>query len=155
MKKWPPIWVITIIFFYGLRDFVTGCLLPLATKRDYLKRRLLLVTPWRPLSQVYFDTDEFKPPTSQLSSRDKKGGEKVAKKARRVLDMTELRQRPIAARLHDRPCDPSTPISASCAAMSDPWQPKILVVERICRILFTECRRRNPNQIYCSVNTKI
>ena len=155
MKKWPPIWVITIIFFYGLRDFVTGCLLPLATKRDYLKRRLLLVTPWRPLSQVYFDTDEFKPPTSQLSSRDKKGGEKVAKKARRVLDMTELRQRPIAARLHDRPCDPSTPISASCAAMSDPWQPKILVVERICRILCTECRRRNPNQIYCSVNTKI
>ena len=110
---------------------MTGCLLPLATKRDYLKRRLLLVTPWRPLSQVYFDTDEFKPPTSQLSSRDKKGGEKVAKKARRVLDMTELRQRPIAARLHDRPCDPSTPISASCAAMSDPWQPKISVLKGI------------------------
>ena len=75
---------------------MTGCLLPLATKRDYLKRRLLLVTPWRPLSQVYFDTDEFKPPTSRLSSRDKKGGEKAAKKRRHVLDMTELRQRPIA-----------------------------------------------------------
>ena len=135
---------------------MTGSLLPLATRRDYLKRRLLLVTPWRPLSQVYFDTaDEFKPPTSQLSSRDKKGGEKVAKKARRVLDMTELRQRPIAARLHDRPCDPSTPISASCAAMSDPWQPKILVLERIYRALFTECIRQNPNQINYSVNTKI
>ena len=64
--------------------------------RESLSQASPAASDTRPLlPHVYFDTDEFKPPTSWLSSCDKKGGEKAAKKRRHVLDMTELRQRAI------------------------------------------------------------
>ena len=108
------------------------CARPAVTPGDLERLSQALLAASNTLQpHVYFDTDELKPPTSWLSSRDKKGREKVAKKRRHVLDMTELRQRPIAGNcMTDRAIRPQ--YLRHMPAAPDPWQPKISEFWKMC-----------------------